>query len=115
MGNRPTQEGTGCRIPPHELKEEFPSHVEKMQALKAKDAHFAKLYDDYHEINLKVYKAEAKIDPTDEETRRTAAPHADAVEGRDLASAEQGGLTRRLGALPGGGLSLRAGHPPRSR
>ena len=52
---------------PHELKDEFPAHVEKMHALKAKDAQFAKLYDAYHDINHKVHKAESNLEPTDDE------------------------------------------------
>lgn len=49
----------------HELAEEFPGHVEKMEALKAADAEFAKLYDDYHEINRQVIEAETLEHPTD--------------------------------------------------
>lgn len=51
---------------PHELAEEFPEHVEKMQALRAEDAHFAKLADEYHEINRAVHRAETDIEPTDD-------------------------------------------------
>ena len=50
---------------PHELAEEFPEHVEKMEALRASDGAFAKLYDDYHEINRKVVEAETLERPTD--------------------------------------------------
>ena len=49
----------------HELAEEFPDHVEKMEALKAADAAFAKLFDDYHAINAKVIAAETLERPTD--------------------------------------------------
>lgn len=49
----------------HELAEEFPDHVEKMEALKAADAAFAKLYDEYHEINRQVIEAETLEHPTD--------------------------------------------------
>ena len=51
---------------PHELHEEFPEHVDKMSALKNDDAHFAKLFDDYHEINRAVHRAEIDIEPTDD-------------------------------------------------
>jgi len=50
---------------PHELAEEFPDHVERMEALRASDGAFAKLYDDYHEINRKVVEAETLERPTD--------------------------------------------------
>ena len=51
---------------PHELAEEFPEHTEKMHDLKASDAHFAKLFDDYHDINRAVHRAETNIEPLEE-------------------------------------------------
>lgn len=51
---------------PHELAEEFPEHTEKMQSLKANDAHFARLFDDYHEINRAVHRAETNIEPMED-------------------------------------------------
>lgn len=48
---------------PHELAEEFPDHVEKMSALKQSDAHFAKLFDSYHEVNRSVHRAETNVEP----------------------------------------------------
>ena len=68
---------------PHELPEEFPEHAEKMIALKGTDAHFAKLYDEYHEVNEKVHKAEEHIKPTDplheEEMRKKRAALKDEI------------------------------------
>lgn len=52
---------------PHELAEEFPAHVETMHKLKESDAHFAKLFEDYHEINRAVHRAETDVEPTDDE------------------------------------------------
>ncbi|HHS93834.1 MAG TPA: DUF465 domain-containing protein [Rhodobacterales bacterium] len=49
----------------HELAVEFPDQVEKMEALKASDESFAKLFDAYHEINAKVIAAETLEHPTD--------------------------------------------------
>lgn len=51
---------------PHELAEEFPDHVEKMSTLKQSDAHFAKLFEAYHEINRQVHRAETNIEPMDQ-------------------------------------------------
>lgn len=51
---------------PHELAEEFPEFVDKMHALKGGNAHFAKLFDDYHEINRAIHRAETDIEPTDD-------------------------------------------------
>ena len=42
---------------PHELAEEFPDKIEAMSALKQSDAHFARLADEYHEINRAVHRA----------------------------------------------------------
>ena len=48
---------------PHELAEEFPEHSGKMHDLKASDAHFARLFDEYHEINRAVHRAETNLEP----------------------------------------------------
>ena len=40
---------------PHELAEEFPDAVDKIHNLKQTDAHFARLVDEYHEINRDVH------------------------------------------------------------
>jgi len=51
---------------PHELAEEFPDHVQAMHDLREADAHFARLADEYHEINRAVHRAETDIEPTDD-------------------------------------------------
>ena len=51
---------------PHELAEEFPDQVDAMHALKDSDAHFARLFDEYHEINRAVHRAETDVEPTDD-------------------------------------------------
>lgn len=51
---------------PHELAEEFPSHVERMHELKASNLHFARLFDDYHSINRAVHRAETNVEPVEE-------------------------------------------------
>lgn len=50
---------------PHELSEEFPAEVEKMHKLKQENTHFAKLFDEYHEVNRAVHRAESLVKPTD--------------------------------------------------
>lgn len=49
---------------PHELAEEFPEHVEKMHEMKLSNAHFAKLFNEYHELNREIHRAETNIEPT---------------------------------------------------
>ena len=51
---------------PHELAEEFPDHQDAISALKTSSAHFAKLVDQYHDINRAVHRAETDVEPTDD-------------------------------------------------
>jgi uncharacterized protein YdcH (DUF465 family) len=48
---------------PHELAAEFPEHIAKISDLKQTDAHFARLADEYHEINRAVHRAETNVEP----------------------------------------------------
>lgn len=51
---------------PHELHEEFPDLAEKMTQLKTKNAHFARLAEEYHEVNRSVHRAETRVEPMDD-------------------------------------------------
>ncbi len=51
---------------PHELAEEFPEYVEKISELKESNAHFARMFDEYHEVNRAVHQAESNVVPTDQ-------------------------------------------------
>lgn len=51
---------------PHELAEEFPDQVDRIHDLKTSNAHFVKLFDQYHEINRAIHRAETDIEPTDD-------------------------------------------------
>jgi len=48
---------------PHELAAEFPEHVDKIHELKGADAHFARLFDEYHEVNRAIHRAETNVEP----------------------------------------------------
>lgn len=48
---------------PHELHEEFPEHAAKISELKQSNAHFAKLAEEYHELNRAVHRAETNVEP----------------------------------------------------
>ncbi len=50
---------------PHELHEEFPAEADRIHALKLSNAHFARLADEYHEINREVHRAESGLAPMD--------------------------------------------------
>lgn len=51
---------------PHELAAEFPEFADRMRTLKAEDGHFAKLFDEYHDVNRAIHRAEENIEPTDD-------------------------------------------------
>lgn len=51
---------------PHELAEEFPDAVDKMRELKMNNGHFARLFDEYHDVNRSIHRAETDIEPTDD-------------------------------------------------
>ncbi len=51
---------------PHELSEEFPSKAAAIHALRLSDAHFARLADEYHEVNRSLHRMETNVEPTDD-------------------------------------------------
>jgi uncharacterized protein YdcH (DUF465 family) len=53
---------------PHELSEEFPKDAEKIHRLKLEDSHFARLVNEYHEVNRSVHRAETRIEVVDQAT-----------------------------------------------
>ena len=51
----------------HDLIHEFPEYKEKIHELKISNAHFAKLFDEYHEIEHEVRRIEEGLEtPSDE-------------------------------------------------
>lgn len=70
---------------PHELAAEFPEFVEKMSALKQANAHFAKLADEYHDVNRKIHRAETNVEPienlAEEQLRKQRAALKDEIYG----------------------------------
>jgi len=51
---------------PHELAAEFPDKADLIHKLKADDAHFARLAEEYHMINRQVHRAETNVEPMEE-------------------------------------------------
>jgi len=47
---------------PHELADEFPQEAERIRELRLEDAHFARLADEYHEVNRAVHRAETRAE-----------------------------------------------------
>jgi uncharacterized protein YdcH (DUF465 family) len=52
---------------PHELAEEFPELMDRLHALKTSNNHFARLVEEYHEVNRQIHRMETRIEPTSEE------------------------------------------------
>lgn len=52
---------------PHELAADFPELVDRIHELKVSDPHFARLMEEYHEVNRQVHRAETRVEPMSEE------------------------------------------------
>jgi uncharacterized protein YdcH (DUF465 family) len=55
---------------PHELAEEFPEATQRIHDLKASNAHFARLADEYHELNRQIHRIETRVEPASEEVEQ---------------------------------------------
>jgi uncharacterized protein YdcH (DUF465 family) len=47
---------------PHELHEEFPESGEALHRLKLENPHFARLAEEYHEVNREIHRIEADVE-----------------------------------------------------
>jgi uncharacterized protein len=55
---------------PHELAEEFPDQTDRIHDLKTSNAHFARLADEYHEVNRAIHRAETRVEPISDEAEQ---------------------------------------------
>ena len=55
------------RNTPHELDEMFPQAKAALHELKTHNAHFARLADEYHQINRAIHRMETNVEPTSDE------------------------------------------------
>jgi len=46
----------------HDLFHELPEHLETILALKENNEHFARMFDEYHEVNDEIERIEAEIE-----------------------------------------------------
>lgn len=54
-------------IEKHDLIHELPEHRDQIHDLKINNAHFAKLFDQYHEVDHEVHRIETGVEtPSDE-------------------------------------------------
>ncbi|MFP1643184.1 YdcH family protein [Pontitalea aquivivens] len=51
---------------PHTLQDEFPTQMDKIHELKVSNAHFARLLEEYDELNDKVHRAETLVEPMEQ-------------------------------------------------
>ena len=51
----------------HDLIHEFPEHKELIHKLKLENNHFARLFDEYHEIDHEVRRIETGVETTTDE------------------------------------------------
>ncbi|MBD3728837.1 MAG: DUF465 domain-containing protein [Sphingomonadales bacterium] len=56
---------------PHELADEFPQDHEVLHKLKTGNAHFAKLADEYHEVNREIHRIESEVEAASDERLET--------------------------------------------
>ncbi len=47
----------------HDLIHEFPEHRERIHEMKMQDAHFSRLFDEYHQVTKDVERMESEIEP----------------------------------------------------
>lgn len=51
---------------PHELHDDFPAHADRISTLKQVDAHFARMAEQYHDLNRRIHRAETNIEPMED-------------------------------------------------
>ena len=51
----------------HDLIHELPEHRETIHNLKTSDAHFAKLFEEYHELDHEVHRIETGVENTSDD------------------------------------------------
>ena len=56
----------------HDLIAELPEYKDKIHALKTSNAHFAKLFDEYHEVNKQVLRIEEAIETVSDQVAEAA-------------------------------------------
>lgn len=52
---------------PNDLAEDFPDKADKIRELKTSNNRFARLYDEYNELNRTIHRVETRVEPTTED------------------------------------------------
>ncbi|MCV6589307.1 MAG: DUF465 domain-containing protein [Marinobacterium sp.] len=59
----------------HDLLHELPEHRERIHELKVGNAHFARLFDEYHQVTKDVERMESEIEPVSTQTEEERKLH----------------------------------------
>ena len=51
---------------PNDLAEDFPDKADRIHQLKTSNNHFARLFDEYNELNRTIHRIETRVEPADE-------------------------------------------------
>ena len=54
-------------IEKHDLVHELPEYRERIHELKMSDHHFARLFEEYHELDHEVHRIEEEVEPTSDD------------------------------------------------
>lgn len=52
---------------PNDLADDFPDKAERIRTLKTSNNRFARLYDEYDELNRTIHRIETRVEPTTED------------------------------------------------
>jgi len=52
---------------PNDLLEDFPAKADRIHQLKTSNNHFARLYDEYNELNRTIHRVETRVEPKSED------------------------------------------------
>jgi len=52
---------------PNDLADDFPDKVDRIHQLKTSNNRFARLYDEYNELNRTIHRIETRVEPKSEE------------------------------------------------
>ncbi|NBJ11512.1 YdcH family protein [Microvirga arsenatis] len=52
---------------PNDLADDFPDKVDRIHQLKTSNNRFARLYDEYNELNRTIHRIETRVEPKPEE------------------------------------------------
>ena len=52
---------------PNDLPQDFPDKVDRIHQLKTSNNRFARLYDEYNELNRTIHRVETRVEPRSED------------------------------------------------